>query len=755
MTTLLMALVVVGIALPLADAVIGVKFGAFEVGKARDDADRLQLLLSERMERLRAQVVDYAEWVDAVDYMRGADNGFIAENITADGMDNFGVDRVFVLGPALEVRDASELVLPPGRAPKLQALPAERLRPVLADSRVRGIHNRRGGRAFLMPIDGEWFLVAVAAVIDPNDLAGSRDAGVIGFASAISGRRGEEIEAVAKLPLRLTTEPAGPLGSRLDGDEVHTVRRLLDSDGEPTAWLDLHHPRPLAAQTRIARILLLAMAVGIFVVGSLLVWQLVDRRLIRRLERMHAELDALAGGRREALAVSGAGDEIDALAGRFNLLVGELGEVSRRWAHEASHDALTGLGNRASLLRTLDAEGHGDTAATLLLVDLDGFKAVNELFGHALGDHVLTRVAHRLREADLAADAWRIGGDEFALRLPGADPEHALATAARLREAVAGLALSGVARGVLHACVGVALREPGQALRGEEFLQRAEVALHAAKTGRSGGIAMFDAAMLLSLQEDAALARALDRAILDGGIEPWFQPIVAAADGRVRGFEVLARWRHRDAGWIAPARFIAVAERNHLAAGVDRLVLRQALQALPRLQAAAPGVGLSVNASAQSLLDGSYIEAVSAMLGDAPALAPALTLEITETAFSENEQALVPPVEALRGLGVRVVLDDFGVGHSSLARLAHLRPAGIKLDGAFVRQRRDGGDRICRAVIGLAHEFDIAVTAEWIETAEDAACLRDWKCDTLQGNHFAAPMPLAATLAWMQEPLRA
>jgi diguanylate cyclase (GGDEF)-like protein len=753
---LVMAGVVLGVALPFANNVIESKFSAFELGKARDDADRLELLLSERTGQLRSHAVDYAYWSDAARYIRGDYPEFIAGNFYPSVMSNFNADHVFVVDAALAPRFAASVDRAAGHEPAsgLGAMPDARLASLLANPRVQAALDSKAGIGFVGWFDDRWLMVGVAPIRDPEDGPDSPVLGLVGYAAELSAARVQAIEQLANAPLALTATAPEEIGSRLDGDDVLTRRELRDSDGQASAWLDLRYPRPLLEQTRLARQLLLALSIGIFAVGSLLVWLLLDRGVISRLERMQQELSALGTGERSALTAGTRRDEVDQVAERINRLYGELSLVSGQWQHEAMHDALTGLGNRAQLLQQIQSRldaAPADAPLALLLIDLDGFKAINDLFGHATGDQVLSEVAACLRARfEPRARCFRLGGDEFALLAQGHAADAALALAQEVNAALGSIELTGVSRGIVGGSIGVALSGAGQATeQASDLLQHADVALYNAKRISRNGCALFDAAMLREMQLRNELRLSLDQAIANGGIQTWFQPIVDASSGQVQRFEALARWQHAQEGWIDPARFVAVAELNNLAAALDLAVLGSALRALPQLRRHAPGVGLSVNVSAQSLLDGSYLRAVTALLQHPDNRDAALTLEITETAFTDNEQTLTAPVAALRALGVEIVLDDFGVGYSSLARLAHIQPRGIKLDGSFVRNREHGGDRICRAVIGLAHEFGIAVTAEWIESPQDAQCLREWCCDSLQGFHFARPLPLADALAWL------
>jgi predicted signal transduction protein with EAL and GGDEF domain len=362
------------------------------------------------------------------------------------------------------------------------------------------------------------------------------------------------------------------------------------------------------------------------------------------------------------------------------------------------------------------------------------------------------RVADCLRDQlPPEARAFRLGGDEFAVLVEPCGRAQALALAASLNLALREGQFCDHAGTQISASIGVVHKPAASRVpHASDLIQRADIALYSVKRGNRDDHALFDDSMLHAIQQRNEIERALREAIAEGRIETWFQPIVSADDHRVLRLEALARWHHGQRGWIEPSRFVAIAEQNYLAAALDLGVLRAAVQALPRIRALVPHAGMSVNVSVQSLLDADYIAAVPRILAEGGLCGHDLILELTETMLSENEQVLARPIAVLREHGVLIQLDDFGVGYSSLGRLAQLDPLGIKLDGSFVLNRRHGGDRVCRAVIGLADQLGIQVTAEFVESQEDAQFLRSAGCAALQGYWLTAPLPLAQLLEWLR-----
>ncbi len=429
--------------------------------------------------------------------------------------------------------------------------------------------------------------------------------------------------------------------------------------------------------------------------------------------------------------------------------VTERKQVEARLEHQASHDSLTGLPNRAMLLDRLAgalASRQRTTAVAVLLLDLDGFKLVNDSRGHAAGDELLVAVGRRLR-AHLPPGALlaRLGGDEFAVLLERvADPAESARLAEHLIEALRHpLDIDG--REVfVSASVGVVKHRPGWAKPGD-LLRDADTALYQAKTRGPGSWAVFEpgmrASVLARLERETALRGAAER----GELRLRYQPKVELATGRVVGVEALIRWEHPDLGLLHPVEFVRLAEETGLIVPLGRWVLWEACRRAREWRdlsgEAAPVV--CVNVSACQLREASFVAQV-AMALEASGLDPdSLELEITESAVMRDAPEAWGALSDLRKLGVRLAIDDFGTGSSSLGRLRELPVDALKVDRSFVAGlgRDPGSLAIARAVTVLAHDLGLVVTAEGIETTEQASVLRALGVDLGQGFYFAPPLP--------------
>ena len=432
-----------------------------------------------------------------------------------------------------------------------------------------------------------------------------------------------------------------------------------------------------------------------------------------------------------------------------------------RAAHLAHHDPLTGLANRRRLAEELAAalararrEGGG---VALLLVDLDRFKPVNDLHGHAAGDELLCQVAGRLRAAVRETDAVaRLGGDEFALvahcarPVPGADggdagtAEGAGEDAARLaRRVVAALerpfALGGGALAVQVGCsVGVALA-PGDGDAAAALLHHADLAMYRAKAEGRGRFRFFEPEMDALVRERASLEADLRLAVARDELVPHFQPLVALDTGRVVGFEMLARWPHPERGMVPPTEFIPVAEDGGLIGALTEKLLRRACRAATAWPEA---VSLAVNVSPVQLRDRALPGLVRAALAETGLAARRLEVELTESALVADFDLARDVVAELKSLGVRVALDDFGTGYSSLKHLQALPFDKLKIDAGFVRAMATDPDsrKIVAAVVGLGHSLGMPTVAEGIEEAGAAGALRGLGCDLGQGYLFGRPV---------------
>ena len=438
----------------------------------------------------------------------------------------------------------------------------------------------------------------------------------------------------------------------------------------------------------------------------------------------------------------------------------EVVRAEARIRHMATHDSLTGLANRQRLLDTLQAacdrhETHPRVAAeggaecSLLMLDLDRFKAVNDGFGHAAGDALLIAVAGRLRELvgeeDLVA---RLGGDEFAILMPSAGEPEAAALAARIVGRLSQSFLLPEARVTVGASVGVTLL-PRDGTDTVGLLRSADLALYAAKSHGRGQWRSFQPRMQDAGLTQSAMQAELRTAIETGALFLEFQPILRLPAREVVSVEALLRWRHPARGVVSPMEFIPLAEDTGLIARIGLVALREACRAAASWP---DGVRLAVNVSPHQLRNLGLPEMMDAVLAESGLAASRLELEITETAVLDATPQILAMLQALGERGIRLVLDDFGTGHSSLNHLREFRLDGLKLGAGFVRGLEH--DRKTAAIVAavalLADGLAIAVTAEGIETDGQLACVEAHGIDLVQGFLFSRPLDAAGigALLW-------
>ena len=408
---------------------------------------------------------------------------------------------------------------------------------------------------------------------------------------------------------------------------------------------------------------------------------------------------------------------------------------------QANHDSLTGLPNRELFLERLSGSLSSEGQVAVLLVDLDDFKVVNDSLGHGAGDRLLSGVAERLcrvlRPGDVIA---RFGGDEFTVLLPGITSEdYALGVTRRLAEALREpLVLDGERRYV-SASVGVSFSAPSEH-DPHALLRDADAAMYRAKEMGKSRCEVFDDSMRERAMERLELESGLRHALDDGELRLVYQPLVTLDDGHLSGVEALLRWDHPIFGVVAPLRFISLAERNGLIIPIGAWVLREACRQLAEWGDDA--LSVSVNVSARQLGSTDLVDFVRAALEDSGIEPGRLCLEITETAMMADPAAMGETLSALKALGVRLAVDDFGVGHASLRQLRALLPVEtLKIDKSFVDGITDDADdaAIVEGVVRLAHSLGLQAVAEGVETAEQVAMLRGFSCQTGQGYHFARP----------------
>ena len=426
-------------------------------------------------------------------------------------------------------------------------------------------------------------------------------------------------------------------------------------------------------------------------------------------------------------------------------------EISEREAAEARaqslarHDPLTGLANRRHFLEELDRRialvGSEENAFALMFVDLDRFKPINDVHGHAIGDQLLqvigTRLMACIRDDSFAA---RLGGDEFAVLIEGPGGREAVAAAARriLHELSAPILVNGL-KLTVGASIGISLC-PEDGRDAAELLQRGDAAMLRAKEDR-GAYKFFDSSIDEELRSKAALETELRSAIPNGDIVPYFQPVVRVDTGELDGFEVLARWPHRERGMISPVDFIPVAEDAGLVDAMFWALLAQAC----RKALNAPGeFTLAVNISPSQVRDQWFPEKVLRTLRETGFPAQRLEIEVTESAMIGDVARAKSSLMSLKNQGVRIALDDFGTGYSSLFMLGELPIDKLKIDRSFVARITTDRENatIVGALIGLGKALGLKVTAEGVEDEATSDALRAMGCQLAQGFLYGAARAL-------------
>jgi diguanylate cyclase (GGDEF)-like protein len=421
-----------------------------------------------------------------------------------------------------------------------------------------------------------------------------------------------------------------------------------------------------------------------------------------------------------------------------------------RDAHRAVHDALTGMPNRVllghRLDRALDDARQTGGSVTLMIVDLDDFKAVNDTLGHAYGDRLLQDVSARLRGA-LAPEhvLARLGGDEFAVLLgDGAGSAEGVAVAERLIDALeAEFTVDGIALDV-RASVGVA-SFPEHGTGADELLRGADVALYCAKEAQRP-VEVYAAAHDHHSVDRLMLAGQLRRGIETGEIELEYQPKFPLRGGPPVGVEALARWQHPALGRVGPDGFIPLAEQAGLINALTQVVLRDAIAQCGRWRTQGLALRVSVNVSPRSLVDRDLPRAIARLLAANDVPPQSLQLEITESRAMPTGHGPLAVLDELRTMGVSVAIDDFGTGYSSLVQLQQLPVDEIKIDRSFVANMADSPSdaAIVRSTIDLARNLGLLVCAEGVETEATRAQLALMGCDLAQGYGLCRPLPADA-----------
>ncbi|MEY2765315.1 MAG: hypothetical protein RL552_220 [Actinomycetota bacterium] len=454
----------------------------------------------------------------------------------------------------------------------------------------------------------------------------------------------------------------------------------------------------------------------------------------------------------------------DATVDHYSVIARDVTEHKQLQAElqrQATHDELTGLPNRTLFLRrvaeALDRSRTLRRGVTVMFLDFDGLKTVNDTVGHRFGDQLIVSVGKRLVNATRPSDVVaRLSGDEFAVLAEGVGDESlALEIAERLRASITGQHVIQGVEVTSGASVGIAIAT--QALLAEQspadaaltLLVNADTAMYRAKQRGKGRCEIYSEAMRTQARDRLTLGSQLERALARSEMSLLYQPIVSIHTGRVVAIEALLRWQHPERGTLTPPAFLDVAEETGAIGPIGDWVIATAARTLRELLDEGTlerSVAMHINVSPRQLSDAGFVERTTSSLQQAGIDARQLVLEFTEATALAGNPAVTRSLNALGRLDVRLSIDDFGTGYSSLAHLRDFRAAQLKLDGTFIRNvGRDGADDpIVRSIVQLAHSLDMSVVAEWVQSAEQLQRLRLLGCDHAQGNHVCEPVDATA-----------
>lgn len=751
-TTLGVTLLVAALFLPLARHQIARSFNAFEAAYAAQEQQRLQRMLQEVAATLGRTAIDYSRWIDTVEFIAGDRPQWVDDNLTDDVFSTFKVSHVLVADAALrpvETRAAPD-------TPPL-ADPGALLKG--AGTCAGAVTERRVLHRFQM-LDDAPHVVVCSPIMEPEP-ADAPVVGVLLWLLPLDADRVAEVTRLTQFPFSLhaASEAAAP-GMHVAATTIELTVPVADWNGVASISAHVTLPRPLGAQRTLMTRILLTLLAAALIALPMLILVMLETTVVRQIKAMSQWVRSVRVGDGEPLhprqlvppARPGFA-EIGMLGEDVSDLARGLESSRADWRAEALRDSLTGLGNRPRLIADLEATMTASRApVALLLADLDSFKSVNDLLGHPAGDLLLEEVAQALGSlVPPGTRLYRLGGDEFAILL--APASHA-ASEVLARTLVDDLRFIRGAAGkplAISACVGVALTDRDGSTSLSELIAHSDLALYEAKRAGRATWRVFSPATDAAYRDALALESGLRQALADGALEAWFQPIVDAGSRKTLAFEALARWFDPIAGWISPARFIPIAEATGQILEVDLAVFEDALRAFASLHVAHPDLSLHINASARSLADPGYIARLEAILDASVVAAHAIAVELTESDLGIDDAHLQHSLAELRRLGLQLVVDDFGVGASSLGRLAQVRPVAVKIDGSFVRDMDGNGGRVCRAIVELARELGMASVAEYVETDAHAQALLEMRCDALQGYGVAAAMRPADAARWLAE----
>jgi diguanylate cyclase (GGDEF)-like protein len=560
-------------------------------------------------------------------------------------------------------------------------------------------------------------------------------------------------DLTSNLPAPSAAADVRHIGSGADEQQLRVIP--LDSHGDRSlvAVLQRSVAEAAAAFDRLKRTLVVLglMSLALSIVGSVAIALSITRPIS---ELSHAALRIQEGDYSRAVRVSRS-DEIGVLATSLNLMREGIAAREDEILRLAYRDTLTDLPNRSlfndRLKHAIDAAQRLGTTSSVLVMDLDRFKYVNDTLGHGVGDHVLREVARRLssllRQADTVA---RLGGDEFAVLLENVSDSDVARVAQKILQALeAPIAFEDQPLDV-GASIGIA-HYPRHGMDASTLLRNADIAMYVAKRNKTG-YAIYDPEYDTHQQEHLSLLSEIRRAVEGHQLRVYYQPKISLASSAAGAVEALLRWEHPQRGFIPPNEFIPFAEHTGFIKVLTRWVLEEAIRQCGEWQKNGLRLRVSINISARDLLNRELPDIIAQLLDRHGTPAELICLEITESGFMEDPAHAQKVLERLHALGLQLSIDDYGTGYSSLSYIARLPVHELKIDRSFVKRMIDDAttSAIVRSTIELGHSLGLKVVAEGVEDEAGFRFLRQLGCDQAQGYFMSPPLPARELEAWLR-----
>ncbi|GAA4500501.1 putative bifunctional diguanylate cyclase/phosphodiesterase [Pseudaeromonas paramecii] len=721
----------------------------YERHNIESDLERAALLLETEQRNLLSHVVDYAVWDDTWDYMASAAPGYLEANYQPDYLANLSVDYVLFIDAKQQLMQSLDYQGEEEQLHPLQANSALWQQTQALLTRYFELSPRQGG--LLTGWEGAHpILFAIHPILDSQSQQAPRGWLVMG--QRLTPGRQDNLRQLLKLPIQFT--PANqPV--QIPDDWLFSHQVLPDRYNPEQIDLRLEQPPQLSDQLSLWQQLLIGNSILLSLVACGMSAVLFDRLVMRRLSQFSHLARRRTDEQRASLPrwpVQG-NDELDHLAISLNNMVSQIHHAHRDLYDEARHDPLTGLGNRKYFTEVLQRyaglmQRHPELQVALMMLDLDGFKLINDSLGHHQGDALLITVAQRLRAVARTSDVLvRLGGDEFAfLCLLPEGGGRAEQLAERLLQQIALPINLGAAPLRISGSIGIAYQQTE--LRAEELIRNADLAMYQAKRQRKGSSHTFDPCLHQAISHRLRIEQALRQAIKDEELEVWYQPIVDAQTGQPLMVEALARWPRAE-GYCPPTEFIPIAEEAGLIGELGMWIAGQAIASLPALRRQLPNLTLNINLSVLQLLQEDLVEVLSQQADDAALPREAIHMELTESLFANDHDKVKRQLERLVAAGFAIHLDDFGTGYSSLARLQEMPVTTLKMDRCFLARLEQGDERIVRAILSLGQTLQMAVIIEGVETQAQRQRLLELGGTLMQGYLFSPPLPLPRLQAWL------